>query len=232
MPSFIDAEFGEIIIHKRRGSRAVHIRLGTSGRLVATVPFFTPIIAVKQAVKGSREQLRIMIRQVAPPDQYRDGQAVGKSHTLAVVQTGMVKEPTTKIQRNTLLVYLPPNATLEGNETQQCIRDAVITILRREAKATLPAWLERLATAHGFSYERIRFSHAAGRWGSCTSGGTISLNIALMKLPDELIEYVLIHELCHTREMNHSPAFWREVERYDPHFRLHKRQIKRQTPSV
>ena len=232
MPGFHDAEFGEITVQKRRGSKNVRIKVGVDGRLVATAPPYTPLLFIKQVVNSSRAQLRELTAHPALQSHYSDSQAIGKSHTLAVVPTSMVREPTTKIERATLIVYLPPGTSLESADVQQRVRETVITILRKEAKAQLPSRLSSLAAQHGFRYSKLRFSHASGRWGSCTSEGTISLNIALMKLPDELIDYVLIHELCHTRHMNHSAAFWQEVERYDPHFRLHKRQIKRQTPSV
>lgn len=232
MSSFNDSEFGEIVVHKRRGSRNVSIKMGTDGRLVATAPFYTPLLFIKQVVHTSRGELRKLIAGTTPTAQYQHGQRIGKHHSLAVVPTGMVKKPAVKIERHTLLVYLPATAAITSNDIQQLIRDTVTTVLRREAKTYLPGRLAALAREHGFSYERVRFSHASGRWGSCSSAGTISLNIALMKLADELIDYVLIHELCHTRHMNHSPAFWREVEQYDPHFRLHRRQIKRETPSV
>ncbi len=232
MATFHDAEFGEIVVHKRRGSRAVRIKMGVNGRLVATAPLYTPIVFIKQVVNSSRSGLRTIMQHPGAPQAYTEGQVIGKHHSLAVVATSMVKEPTTRVQRQKLLVYLPPGASLASPDVQQRIRNAVITILRKEAKAYLPGRLRQFATEHGFRYNKIRFSHASGRWGSCSSEGTISLNIALMKLPDELIDYVLIHELCHTRHMDHSAAFWREVERYDPHFRLHKRQISRETPSV
>lgn len=232
MPEFYDAEFGEIVVYKRRDSRSVRIRMGVNGRLVATAPVYTPLLFIRQVVNASRDELRKISQHPSASTVYGDGQAIGKSHSLAVVATSMVTEPITKINRQKLLVYLPPNTSLESQEVQQRIRTTVIAILRKEAKARLPGRLKHLATTYGFSYSKIRFSHASGRWGSCSSEGTISLNIALMKLPDELIDYVLIHELCHTRHMNHSDAFWRELERYDPHFRLHKRQIKHETPSV
>lgn len=232
MTSFIDPELGEIIVHKRRGARAVRIRVGTDGRFVASAPTYTPIVYIKQVVKNSRDELRNIARNTSVETPYVDSQKIGQNHALAVVPTQMVKSPETKVQRERLIVYLPPSRSLDEPGIQQQIRDTVVKVLRREAKVYLPSRLETLAREHGFSYERVRLSHASGRWGSCSSTGTISLNIALMKLPPELIDYVLIHELSHTRQMNHSKAFWTEVERYDPHFRTHRQRIKRETPTV
>jgi len=232
MSSFIDPEFGEIIVHKRRGMRSVHIKIGTDGRYAATAPFYTPIIYIKQVVNSSRDALRKLAEHTSTTKPYKDKQAVGKNHILAVVPTQTVKSPTTKILRERLLVYLPPTNTLDDAEVQQQIRDAVVQILRKEAKAFLPERLSALARQYSFAYERVRFSHASGRWGSCSSTGTISLNIALMKLPDELIDYVLVHELCHTRHMNHSKHFWAEVEAINPRYKLHKRQIAKHSPGV
>ena len=232
MSSFIDHEFGEITVHKRRGARSVHIKIGNDGRYQATAPFYTPVIFIKQIVNNSRSELRKLAEHSSIMQPYVDGQTIGKQHILSVVPTQMVKKPSIKVLRDRLLVYLPPSASLEEPEVQQQIRDTVITILRREAKAYLPKQLATLAHENGFKYDRVRFSHASGRWGSCSSNGTISLNIALMKLPDELINYVLIHELCHTREMNHSTKFWAEVGTFDPHYKLHKRQIAKYSPGV
>lgn len=232
MSSFTDPEFGEIIVHKRRGMRSVHIKIGTDGRYAATAPFYTPLIFIKQVVNNSREDLRRLAAHTSTAKPYENGQTIGKKHTLAVVPTQTVKSSSTKILREKLLVYLPPTSTIDDAAVQQQIRDTVVKILRREAKNYLPDRLAALARKHGFAYERVRFSHASGRWGSCSSTGTISLNIALMKLPDELIDYVLVHELCHTRHMNHSKHFWAEVEAINPHYRLHKRQIAKHSPGV
>lgn len=232
MATFTDPEFGEITINKRRGSRSIHIKVGTDGRYVATVPPFTPIIYLKQVVNNSRAELRNLAKNTSIAQPYTDGQTIGQQHTLAVVTTQLIKKPEVKVLKGKLLVYLPPEFELAQPQVQQQVRDAAITILRREAKAYLPDKLAQLANQHGFHYQRVRFSHAAGRWGSCSSTGTISLNIALMKVPPELIDYVLIHELCHTRHMNHSPAFWAEVHALDPRYKLHKRLIAKHTPTV
>ena len=80
--------------------------------------------------------------------------------------------------------------------------------LRKQARKQLGERLEFLAGTHGFSYEGLRLQWMKSRWGSCSSKNGISLNLALMFLPSELQDYVILHELCHTRVRNHSARFW------------------------
>lgn len=84
--------------------------------------------------------------------------------------------------------------------------------MRRQARAYLPARLDALAAQHGFSYGGVTLKNIATRWGSCSGKKHINLNIWLMAAPPHLIDYVLVHELCHLREMNHGPRFWAEVD--------------------
>ncbi|MDR0505903.1 MAG: M48 family metallopeptidase [Dysgonamonadaceae bacterium] len=80
--------------------------------------------------------------------------------------------------------------------------------LRKQAQAILPDELARLAKKHGFHYNSVKIRKSKTRWGSCSSKKVINLSLFLALLPAHLIEYVLLHELCHTVQMNHSPAFW------------------------
>ena len=79
--------------------------------------------------------------------------------------------------------------------------------LRKQAKATLPFRLEELALKYGFSYNRVTIKHNISNWGSCSRKGNINLNMSLMRLPDDLRDYVILHELCHLRFMDHGPQF-------------------------
>jgi predicted metal-dependent hydrolase len=80
--------------------------------------------------------------------------------------------------------------------------------LRLEAKVFFPPELKRLAEKHGFKYANLSIRKSKTRWGSCSSKKNINLSFRLVLLPSHLIEYVMLHELCHTVQMNHSPAFW------------------------
>src|SRR5690606_24974916 len=156
---------------------------------------------------------------------------IGKSHTLTV-RPATSKDCSVHRHGQQVIVSLPEGREIGDPDIQAQIRPIVIAALRKEAKSYLPRRLEHLAKLHGFSYTKVRFSHAAGRWGSCSSSGTISLNSALMKLPFHLIDYVLLHELSHTVELNHSNAFWAHVERCDPEYKKHRKEMKSHTPSV
>ncbi|MFC2067417.1 M48 family metallopeptidase [Chloroflexota bacterium] len=84
---------------------------------------------------------------------------------------------------------------------------------REKAKKLLTTRLEQLAKTNGFSYNRVFIRNQETRWGSCSSNNNISLNMKLVRIPDELIDYVILHELVHTLRKDHSRAFWVEMDK-------------------
>jgi predicted metal-dependent hydrolase len=97
-------------------------------------------------------------------------------------------------------------------------------LIERSRKALLP-WLQELAGSTGLQFGRVQVRRQKSRWGSCSVRGTVSLNCCLMFQRREVVRYLLLHELCHTRHMNHSRHFWQLVERYEPAHRGLDREL-------
>jgi len=116
--------------------------------------------------------------------------------------------------------------------SEQRARDYQKKILMKKAREYLPYRLEYYAKLYGYSYSRCRLTHANTRWGSCSSNRTISLNIGLMKVPEVLRDYVILHELAHLNHMDHSKAFWAEVGEHDPRYKMHEKRLKMFSPGV
>ncbi len=114
----------------------------------------------------------------------------------------------------------------------QRARDYQKKQLTKKAKEYLPYRLDYYAKLYGYNYDRCRLTHANTRWGSCSSNKTISLNIGLMKVPEPLRDYVILHELAHLNHMDHSKAFWAEVGSHDKNYKLHEKRIKKFNPGV
>ncbi len=104
--------------------------------------------------------------------------------------------------------------------------NAQVEALRTRAKAELPPRLAELAALHGFSYNRVCIKNNVSNWGSCSVKGNINLNLRLVTLPDELRDYVMLHELCHLREMNHGPRFHALLEQVCPGHRALARELR------
>lgn len=231
MTTMHDEEFGPVTLRRSTKARSVRVKIGTNGKLRASLPLYAPAFLVKRLIERSRPQLREMLNEHEAKTIFAPGMEIGKSHTISVRPSGGHK---THVERagQQIIVSLANNDTIDAPDIQRSIREHVIDALRIEAKSHLPRRLDHLASSLGFQYSKIRFSHASSRWGSCSSNGTISLNIALMKLPFELIDYVLVHELSHTVEMNHSTAFWQLVRRGDPAYETHRKALADQSPAI
>jgi predicted metal-dependent hydrolase len=114
---------------------------------------------------------------------------------------------------------------LRGIGEPEAFRRCLLVWLKRRALAALAPRLAEEAGLHGFHYSRLRVGNQRSRWGSCTTRGLISLNLALLFQPEQVVRYLLCHELSHTRHMDHSAHFWACVAACMPRWRELDRQL-------
>lgn len=111
-------------------------------------------------------------------------------------------------------------------EPEEVLTAEELRELAKEALRFIPERVSFYARIIGVNYGRITIRNQRTRWGSCSSRGNLNFNCLLMLTPPEIIDYVIVHELCHRREMNHSPLFWREVEKVLPDYKRRRKWLK------
>lgn len=111
---------------------------------------------------------------------------------------------------------------IKDTQPYLALQSAVIAFAKQE----LPKLLNDLSAQTRLNYSECSIRRPKTRWGSCSSQHNIMLHAGLVLMPQEIARYVAIHELAHTKHFDHSPAFWAEVEKYDPYFQRHRRQLK------
>ena len=112
------------------------------------------------------------------------------------------------------------------------VRDSLCDYLKRKGTCLFESMLQRLSMECSIPFSKLTVRMQKGRWGSCSSRGNISLNAEILFFPEEALRYVMIHELCHLRHMDHSVRFWREVEQYCKDYKRIRQQIRRGIPSM
>jgi predicted metal-dependent hydrolase len=101
-----------------------------------------------------------------------------------------------------------------------------IRALADKALQVIPERVRYYAALIGVGYGRITIRNQKSKWGSCSDKGNLNFNCLLMLCPSEVLDYVVVHELCHRKEMNHSPMFWAEVEKYVPDHKAQRKWLK------
>ncbi len=160
------------------------------------------------------------------------GQRVGKLHSVRFEQTLSGQPISSRVTATELVVRMHPNEHSTDAVVQKRTATAAVRALKREAERLLPPRLQNLAAKHGHTYKSVSIKQLKRRWGSCDTHQAITFNLYLMELPWEYIDYVLMHELAHTVEMNHGPAFWRVLLAMEPRARDLSRQLRKHQPTI
>lgn len=216
-------DIGTVTLYKRRGNRSLRLSIGAGGEIRVSLPYWLPYKAGEQFVlskapwiAANRTQAKVALRH---------GHAIGKAHRLYFDQQAMATKVSARVAANEVRVSFPAIYAPHDQAVQLAAHRASIRALRKEAEALLPQRLEALAGQTGFAYANVGVKQMKSRWGSCNSHKEITLNLFLMQLPWHLIDYVLVHELTHTKIMQHGTPFWKEMEKHLPHAKELRRQM-------
>lgn len=118
-----------------------------------------------------------------------------------------------RLDNEILHIACPTETDFADSRVQKLLKEFIEKALRHEATRLLPGRVMELAARHRFTCTGVKIFNSKTHWGSCTPRKSINLSLSLMLLPWHLIDYVLLHELCHTIEMNHSDRFWQQMNR-------------------
>ena len=132
-------------------------------------------------------------------------------HKLEIKHSEVAK-PKTIVRDSRISVLIPLSAIVSDSEVQLEVRNGIERAWRKEAKDFLPKRVEKLATKHKFKVKKVSIKNSKTRWGSCSSDNNINLSLHMMRLPDYLIDYIILHELVHTKIKNHTKEFWQLLD--------------------
>lgn len=220
-------EIGEIVLAKRRGARYIRLSVTSRGIVRVGMPYWTPYSAGISFAKARADWIAKHLSQHAASD-FKDGDRFGKAHRLRISVDKRIKAPRARITSTEILVTTP--YPVDDERTQNKIVSTADRTLRKEADTLLPQRLDELARKHGFHYKQVKIRSLTSRWGSCSSDRVITLSYYLIQLPWRLIDYVILHELVHTEQMNHGPKFWSRMEKFMPEARSIRRQVNAHKP--
>lgn len=225
---YIDG-IGEVTLAKRRGTRNLRLSINPSGRIRVGLPHWLPYKAAINFAKSRRDWIaeQQVLNQHAL---LSNGMKIGKAHTLYFEQDKESKVIKTRVNKLSIRISSPYDEQDERVQTKA--RAASEKALAAEATTILPQRLKSLSTLHNYPYKDLKIRKLTSRWGSCSSSKVITISYFLMQLPWELIDYVILHELVHTKYLNHSPQFWQALEELVPGAKARQKEVKLHRPRI
>ncbi len=229
MYEWIDQELGRIVVTPHKRAKNVIARR-KGGYIQLTVPFRFNMKNMPAVLR----EMRPRIAQMPLPSRaiLSEGDVIASFTFVAQIIRDPYREKTSLSMKNgNLYLFVPSQTEMNRPEIQSALRNAVIHVLRLEAKRVLPEKTAYLAQKHGLTYGQIRVNSSKKRWGSCSARKNINFSLFLMLLPERLIDYVVLHELAHTIEMNHSERFWQLLDSFcNGEARLLSKEVKKAKP--
>ncbi|WP_228466675.1 M48 family metallopeptidase [Adhaeribacter swui] len=222
---------GTVLLERSKKAKHVSIRIKPLAGVRVAVPPQVSFEKAEEFLRSKTDWVQHHLHHIKAQEDKRTIYSASKpfrtfNHTLQLQAISGQTIYKARIQSNTLLVTYPGYKEETDAEVQQFIRQSVEATYRLEAKAYLPGRLAYFAQKFGFTFNKVVIKNTSTRWGSCSATNNINLNLHLMRLPEALRDYVILHELAHTVEKNHGPRFWALLDRISGDARGLDRRMK------
>jgi predicted metal-dependent hydrolase len=205
---FEHPRFGDIVISRSRAARRISLSVRPPAKVRLSLPVACSwkeglnFLAEKEqwiAETLAKVALKNPVLVIEPP--------YATTRRTLVLKPSDTDKVSARVTSDAISVTYPRTMSHTDADVQAVVRKAITHAFKLEAMQVLPAMVDDLARRHGFRYGKVGVRATTSRWGSCSSAGDISLCVFLMRMPDHLKEFIILHELCHTRHRDHSPRF-------------------------
>lgn len=224
---------GPVTISKNRLAKRLKISVRPDGTIRASIPWYTSfqngekfLTENIQWIAQTRDKLA---KKQCVPKLLQPGHLFSTRNFRYEMHPADVNRLKIRYTENEkcILFQYPQHQLVESDEFQKSIKQAIIHVLKFDAKQYLPRRTAELASRLGYTYNNVTIKNNKTNWGSCSNRGNINLNLHLMRLSDQLIDYIIVHELVHTTIPNHGPDFKAAMLRHFKDVSLMDRELKK-----
>ena len=230
--AFTISGIGDITVYKRRTNRTIRLTVDSEGSVRVTMPLWVPYNAGVAFASSRRTWILAQTQIHKKASVLRESQQIGKSHHLRFHSIPFPHKVTSSIRGTEIHITYGTGYSDESAEVQKVARKASVRALRTQASILLLQRLEQLAKKNGYLYRSSAVKQLRSRWGSCDQNANIILNLYLVQLPWELIDYVILHELAHTKALHHGSQFWHTLELLHPDARKLRKKMRNYRPTL
>lgn len=217
----VHPDLGEVKIIKRRKCKRLSISVNHNNQVKVTIPLYISFKTGEQFLFEKEQWIknaRIKIGSTQKTPEIINELSFYQFHgrTIYITRHSSDKEILVKkFNPNQYYISVSNQVQIENNSIQLKIKKALVNCIKKEAKVYLTDRVEILAQKHSFNFKDVKVKLMKSRWGSCSYHNTINLNILLVFLPEDLSDFIILHELVHTIHKNHGVNFWNLLEKID-----------------
>lgn len=233
MPEVVLQDQHYTFVVERSRRKTIAASVDPEGTILVSAPYIVPEFMIRHFLKQKESWLlkRIHLRQTATAAglqlSYKSGDVIpffDSSHVLTVTRSEQAERPRLYFLQNTFQAIIPVH--FSEDQEHQAVKEQLHSWYLHNTLPVLEKRVEYYAGIVGVEYKDIRVKDVTSHWGSCSSNRNLNFNYRIAMLPVDISDYIIVHELCHIKEMNHSPRFWALVGQVIPHYKQLRTQLK------